>query len=87
VRKLVRTAESYLPQPYSAEGFYRLFRAGAFAVPDLWEGREEFAAAASQRTRFIGGRVAVVGDTGEPISIRERVERLRRALLFPRAIP
>jgi len=80
VRALVRTAESYLPQPYSAEGFYRLFRAGAFAVPDLWEGREEFAAAASQRTRVIGGRVAVVGDSGAPLPVEERVGRLRRAL-------
>lgn len=63
-----------IPDPYSAEGLYRVFWAGFLPVPYLWEGREEFAHAVRWQTRVIRGSVKVVDEQGMPVPVEQRVQ-------------
>lgn len=73
-RKVLRAIEEVIPQPYTAEGLYRVFWAGFLPVPYLWEGREEFAHAVRWHTRVIRGSVQVVDETGVPLPVEERLQ-------------
>ncbi len=72
VRTLLASIESAVPDPYSAEGLYRIFAAGFLAAPHLWECREEFAHATAWSTELVGGGVCVVGKDGLVIPAIER---------------
>jgi hypothetical protein len=74
-RAVIRTIETTVPEPYSAEGLYRIFAAGFLPVPDLWEGRNEFARAIQWPTRLIQGSVKVVDANGLPLSVTDRLQR------------
>jgi len=74
-RVVLRAIETAIPQPYTAEGLYRIFAAGFLPVPDLWEGREEFACAVRWPTRLVRGSVQVVDEHGRPLPAAERVRR------------
>lgn len=72
-RAAIKSIESSIASPYSAEGLYEILASGYFAAPQLSACREEFAAAASWRTRMIHGSVRVVDDKGIPIILSERL--------------
>lgn len=74
VRETVRTLEQSIPNLYSADGLYEVFRRGVFATPYLWEGREEFKAAVAWKTSLVGGGVHVVDEQGNVIPPHLRVE-------------
>lgn len=78
-RVVLRAIEESIPNPYSAEGLYRVFWAGFLPVPYLWEGREEFAHAVRWRTRVIRGSVKVVDEQGVPIPVEQRLQVAREA--------
>lgn len=74
VRTVLKAIEESIPDPYSAEGLYRVFWAGFLPVPYLWVGREEFAHAVRWQTRVIRGSVKVVDERGMPIPVEQRVQ-------------
>jgi len=73
-RTVLQAIEESIPNPYSAEGLYRVFRSGFLPVPYLWEGREEFAQAVRWQTRVIRGSVKVVDERGVPVEPTVRVQ-------------
>jgi len=73
VKKLVSLLERRIPNLYSPEGFYEVFRSGVFAVPYLWEGREEFAEAIKWKTGLVNGSVQVLDEHGKPIKPSQRL--------------
>lgn len=73
VKQTVRTLEQHIPELYTAQGLYEVFRRGVFATPYLWEGREEFKAAIAWRTALVNGGVQVVDAQGKVIPPAERL--------------
>ncbi|MBK6343626.1 MAG: glycosyltransferase [Flavobacteriales bacterium] len=76
VKETLRTLEMSIPDLYSAQGLYEVFRKGVFAVPYLWEGREEMKAAIAWRTALVNGGVQVVDDQGMVLPAGERMKRI-----------
>lgn len=77
VSVLIREIESTVPNPYSPEGFYEIFKRGYLPVPYLWEEREAFPAAIHWNTRLIDGGVKVVNQEGTKMSIQDRIHKIR----------
>jgi len=67
VRTLIASIEATIPEPYGAQGLYRIFAAGYLAAPYIQECRDEFRHAARWRTRVVRGSVRVVDEAGTPI--------------------
>ncbi|MFZ1694640.1 MAG: hypothetical protein WAT74_15695 [Flavobacteriales bacterium] len=76
VKETLRTLEKSIPDLHSAQGLYEVFRKGVFAVPYLWEGREELKAAIAWRTALVNGGVQVVDDQGKVLPAGERMKRI-----------
>ncbi len=74
VKHTVRSLERHIPDLYSPKGLYEVFRRGVFAVPYLWEGREEFKAAVAWRTALVNGGVHVVDEQGKVIPPAQRLD-------------
>jgi hypothetical protein len=74
-RAVIEAIESTIPALYSAEGLYRILRAGFLPVPYLWECRDEFRDAVQWRTRVIRGSVKVVDESGGVIEPEERARQ------------
>lgn len=85
VRAILATLEAEVPRLYSAEGFYRVLRAGVFPLPDLWEGREELKAAVGWRTAMHEGGVVAVDAEGGPLAWEQRRPAVVEALRGSRA--
>ncbi|PKN69615.1 MAG: cobalamin-binding protein [Deltaproteobacteria bacterium HGW-Deltaproteobacteria-12] len=73
---VIAAIESNFPDPYSADGLYRIFAEGFLPVPYLWECRQEFIKAIQWRTKALGGAIRIVDETGAVISAAERVRFL-----------
>jgi hypothetical protein len=73
VKQTVRTLERHIPDLYTPKGLYEIFRRGVFAVPYLWEGREEFKAAIAWRTALVNGGVQVVDEHGKVVPPADRL--------------
>lgn len=76
-RILIENMEKNIESLYTSEGLYRVFKAGYFPVPYLWEGRDEFSNAVNWTTKIIDGGVYVVDEEGRKMDIRDRIERIR----------
>lgn len=76
VKETVRTLEQRIPDLYSAQGLYEVFRRGVFAVPYLWEGREELEAATRWKTSLVDGGVQVVDEQGKVLPTGERMKQI-----------
>jgi hypothetical protein len=72
-REVIRAIETTIPEPYSAEGLYKVFAAGFLPVPYLWECRDEFAHAIRWPTRLIRGAVKAVDENGLPLPVTDRL--------------
>ncbi len=79
-RAVIGAIRDCVPDPWSAEGLYRVFAAGFLPVPYLWECRDELAAAVGWRTRSIRGSVRLVDERGVPLSVEDRIARARATL-------
>jgi hypothetical protein len=73
VKSIVSALENRIPNLYTPEGFYEVFRSGVFTVPYLWEGREEFAEAVKWKTGLVNGSVQVLDEQGKPIKPSQRL--------------
>ncbi len=67
-RTIIQTIEKSIDNPYSAEGFYKLFAAGFLPVPYLWGEVDEFRHARNWTTQPVKGGVKVVDDKGKPMT-------------------
>jgi hypothetical protein len=74
-RTVLSAIEARIPQPYTADGLYRIFADGYLPVPYLWECRAEFSQAVKWQTRLVRGAVKVVDEEGQPLSAEERMRR------------
>jgi len=75
-RTVMAAIEFGIPDPYSAEGFYRIFTEGYLPVPYLWGCRQDFLKAAQWSTRAVRGATQVVDETGRVISAAERMQMI-----------
>jgi len=75
-RTVLQAIEGTIPDPYSAEGLYRIFAEGFLPTPYLWECKDEFQKAISWQTRLIQGGVKVVGQNGKPITAANRMRQV-----------
>ncbi len=76
VKSIVGLIEKNIPNPYSAEGLYAIFKKGIMPVPYLWEGREEFKEAIRWKTALVDGAVKVIDELGNPINPTQRIEQI-----------
>ena len=58
---------------YSPEGYYNIYKAGYFPVPQLWNCRDEFRFAVNWKTRIFEGQMLVSDSQGKPMGITERL--------------
>lgn len=76
VKAIVRLIESNIPNPYSADGLYKIFKKGIMPVPYLWEGREEFKDAVKWKTGLVNGGVSVIDEIGKPVKPSTRIGKI-----------
>lgn len=74
VKEIRNIIEQNIPQPYTAEGLYEIFRLGILNAPYLWECREEFEKAIAFNTVLINGSVKLVDEHNKPINRIEKVK-------------
>lgn len=73
-RKLIAAIEGSMDNPYSAEGFYKIFAAGFLPVPYLWKETEEFSHAKNWITKPVRGGVRVISEAGTVMTTEERID-------------
>lgn len=59
--------ENAIPNPYTPEGFYKIFAAGFLPVPYLWGEVDEFPHAKNWKTKPVKGGIRVVDENGMPM--------------------
>lgn len=67
-RAVISGIESSVSNPYSAEGFYKIFAAGFLPVPYLWGQTDEFKHAKHWKTKPIKGSVKTIDQNGKIIT-------------------
>lgn len=77
-KEIIRGIEKYIMDPYSAEGFYKIFASGFLPVPYLWAEVEEFRYAKRWKSRIIKGSSQLVGDDNKPIKSDKVVDFAKR---------
>ena len=73
-KKVLSAIETYVEDPFSAEGFYRIFAAGFLPVPYLWKCVDEFRHAKNWHTKPVRGSVKVVDDEGRILTTDELID-------------
>lgn len=59
---VITAIETHIHDPYSPEGFYKIFAAGFLPVPYLWRNTEEFRRAKNWQTKPINGGIHLVDE-------------------------
>lgn len=72
--KIIKAIESNIDNPYSAEGFYKIFASGFLPVPYLWGETEEFKHAKNWKTKPVRGSVKVVDENNRLITTERIIE-------------
>lgn len=67
-KEIINAIEKYIDNPYSAEGFYKIFACGFLPVPYLWGDIEEFKHAKHWKTKPIKGCIKVVDEYGKTVN-------------------
>ncbi|GAA0367343.1 hypothetical protein GCM10008932_19130 [Alkalibacterium iburiense] len=79
-RTIIKGIETHIDNPYTPEGFYKIFAAGFLPVPYLWSNDEEYRFAKHFKTRPIKGSTKVVDEEGNPVKAQEVVDFARSNL-------
>ncbi len=79
-KTIISAIEGSIDDPYTAEGFYKIFAAGFLPVPYLWGEVDEFKHAKSWKTKPIKGATKVVDASQKPVN-SEKVAECARAHL------
>lgn len=72
--KIISAIEDNIDNPYSAEGFYKIFAAGFMPVPFLWGDVEEFKHAKNWMTKPIRGSVKIVDENNKVMKTEKVIE-------------
>ena len=72
--KIISAIEDSIDNPYSPEGFYKIFAAGFLPVPYLWGEVEEFKYAKNWRTKPVKGSVRVVDEENNVMKTEEIIQ-------------
>lgn len=73
-RSVIEAIEEHITEPYSAEGFFKIFVSGFLPVPYLWNQDGLFRHARGWSTKLERGGVVVVDQLGQRIKTEARVE-------------
>lgn len=73
-RKVITAIENNIDNPYSADGFYKIFSAGFLPVPYLWGEIEEFKHAKNWKTKPVNGSMKLVDKDNEIIQPEAFIE-------------
>lgn len=76
-KKFIEFIERNFLNLYSPEGFYKLLTDGYFPLPYLWSCKDEFENAMNWSVRNIKGAMAVIGPNGLPMTVDDRIEKIR----------
>ena len=76
VKQIRYILEKNITDTYSAEGLFEIFKKGVFAVPHLWEGREEFKDAVKWKTGIFDGGMHVLQEDGFPLDPVKRIKNI-----------
>ena len=77
-RSIISGIENHIKDPYSAEGFYKIFAAGFLPVPYLWGETQEFKYAKAWKTKPVRGGVKVVDEEDMPVKAEQVVDYARK---------
>ncbi|NLK64606.1 MAG: cobalamin-binding protein [Tissierellia bacterium] len=72
--EIITAIEDNIDNPYSAEGFYKIFAAGFLPVPYLWGEIEEFKHAKNWTTKTIRGSVKIVDENNKIMKTKKMIE-------------
>ena len=72
-KTMITHMERNFPKLYSPEGYYNIYKAGYFPVPQLWHCRQEFRFATNWTTRVFEGQMLVSDADDKPMSIHKRL--------------
>lgn len=68
--------EKYIPNLYTAEGLYRVFKEGFFPVPYMLDSDAKYSEATQWRTAIKNGGIRVVNDKGEIVRTSDRYRKI-----------
>lgn len=71
---IISGIEKYISDPYSAEGFYKIFASGFLPVPYLWGEVEEFKYAKDWKTKPVKGGVRIINENNKLVKADALVE-------------
>ncbi len=72
-KAMINHMERNFPNLYSPEGYYNIYKAGYFPVPQLWHCRDEFRFATNWKTRIFEGQMLVSDSDDKPMGIDKRL--------------
>lgn len=75
-KESITILENYLPNLYTPEGFYQVFKQGFFPVPYMLDETGKYTDAVSWKTAIKNGGIRVVNDKGEVIRTPERYKKI-----------
>lgn len=73
-KAIISAIETEIYNPYSAEGFYKIFAAGFLPVPYLWGEVEEFKYAKAWKTKSVKGSIKIVDEKNKPMKVEQVVQ-------------
>lgn len=71
-RAAIKTLETYIPNLYTPDGFYKVFAEGFLAVPYLIDQERKFPKATMWKTALKNGGISVIDDDGKIINTEDR---------------
>lgn len=72
--------EENISEPFSPEGFFRMFQIGLLPVPSLWGAKSSFPLATQFKTKVIQGGVKIINPGGSPMSEDEYIHLVTKNL-------
>ena len=72
-KAMINHMERNFPNLYSPEGYYNIYKAGYFPVPQLWHCRDEFRFATNWKTRIFEGQMLISDSDDNPMGIDMRL--------------
>lgn len=72
--KIISAIEDNIDNPYSAEGFYKIFASGFMPVPYLWSQVEEFKHAKNWTTKAVKGSVKIIYENNKVMKTETMIE-------------
>ena len=75
-KESITILENYLPNLYTPEGFYQVFKQGFFPVPYMLDETGKYTDAVNWKTAIKNGGIRVVNDKGEVIRTPDRYKKI-----------